>query len=334
MVKGASEMFEAITVPFKVRDTEVVTHDGVTLAATLFEPTPARGSVVVLGATGAPASYYARFATFLAGRGYRVLTFDYRGIGRSRPTTLRGYAATMEDWALSDARAAIQTLRAVDPDGPLALIGHSFGGQLIGLLDEARHTRAAVLMGAQLGYYGHWGGAERVRLAATWRVLVPALVGIFGYLPGGAGIGTDLPGGVALQWARWCRHPEYLMGEFPDARDRYRRFDVPTLVVSARDDDFAPERAVRALIDRLPATTVWRRILDPIEFNGAPVGHFGFFRPRFESVWREVEEFIGRAMDGSEQELPWRARSPGAGDDLAGGLAFDEILADLQFGRT
>jgi predicted alpha/beta hydrolase len=43
--------------------------------------------------------------------------------------------------------------------------------------------------------------------------LIPAASALFGFLPMRALTGgEDLPGGVALEWARWCRHPRYAVG--------------------------------------------------------------------------------------------------------------------------
>jgi predicted alpha/beta hydrolase len=68
-----------------VAELHLQAQDGYELGATLFEPAPARRAVLVMAAP-APQQYYRKFAAF---RGTRtaVLTFDYRGIGRSR---LRG----------------------------------------------------------------------------------------------------------------------------------------------------------------------------------------------------------------------------------------------------
>jgi len=48
------------------------------------------------GAMGVRQDYYAAFATWLAGRGYLVASFDYRGVGESKRAPLRGYAGATE----------------------------------------------------------------------------------------------------------------------------------------------------------------------------------------------------------------------------------------------
>ena len=60
----------------------LISHDGTNLAARVFAPPgPAVGSVVIGGAMGVRQEYYAPFADWLSGQGWRVGTFDYRGSG-------------------------------------------------------------------------------------------------------------------------------------------------------------------------------------------------------------------------------------------------------------
>ena len=66
-----------------------------------------RRVVVVHPGAGIAAAAYRRFAGFLAEAGIPVLTYDYRGIGASRPKALRGFRAAIEDWAEYDCGGAI-----------------------------------------------------------------------------------------------------------------------------------------------------------------------------------------------------------------------------------
>ncbi|HAN84745.1 MAG TPA: alpha/beta hydrolase, partial [Micrococcus luteus] len=64
-------------------------RDGFVLAARHLAPmttppaSPA-GTVVIASATGVKATYYRRYAEFLASHGFHAVTFDYRGVGESR----------------------------------------------------------------------------------------------------------------------------------------------------------------------------------------------------------------------------------------------------------
>jgi predicted alpha/beta hydrolase len=50
--------------------------------------------VIVNSATSVRCRYYFRFAVFLFEHGFDVIAYDYRGIGESRPSTLRGFNAS------------------------------------------------------------------------------------------------------------------------------------------------------------------------------------------------------------------------------------------------
>ena len=65
--------------------------------ASASSPMP-RQVVVINPATSVAARYYHRFAHFLQQQGMDVLTYDYRGIGLSRPASLRGFEAGWMMW--------------------------------------------------------------------------------------------------------------------------------------------------------------------------------------------------------------------------------------------
>jgi predicted alpha/beta hydrolase len=302
--------------PIAERDVTLTAADGYRLGARWFEPRSlAWGSVVINGATATSQRYYSPFARYLAGEGLRVLTFDYRGVGRSRPPSLEGFSASMTEWARLDASAAFAFARAQAPSDPVGLVGHSFGAQLVGLVDDLREADAAIFAGGQLGYYGHWGGVRRLGLGALWLAGVPLLTAAYGYLPGRFGLGEDLPLGVAREWARWCRSPGYLIESHADAVHRFRNFQVPTLSFGSSDDLYAPLPAIRALLERLPPETVTHRQLEPTELGAERIGHFGYFRKNFEqTVWRDMVNFVSDAFEGRSRPKTGTSTESGVHD--------------------
>jgi predicted alpha/beta hydrolase len=314
-------------------DLSLTTDDGVTLSARIHEPEAPRAQVIVHGATAVPRRYYDRFARWLAGRGYRVLTYDYRGIGGSRPRSLVGFPATMRDWAERDAVAALAALRARDPSLPVMMVGHSFGGQALGLSEALHEVRAAVMVGTQFGYFGHWDPLARLRMRGVWSGLLPLSLGLFGYWPGWTGIGEDLPAGVAREWGTWCTSPGYLTDHVPGASARFARFEAPVLFYSFTDDDFAPRGAVQAYLDALPSGSVVHRRLEPGDVGARAVGHFGFFRPAHEAtLWSEVARAFDDVLAGNAISV--RASvPPGEVAALALTLGDGDLAVDLAYGR-
>ncbi|HKG91465.1 MAG TPA: hypothetical protein VKA84_06235, partial [Gemmatimonadaceae bacterium] len=223
------------------------------------------------------------------GAGFGVLTWDWRGTGDSRPARLRGFPATMRDWATKDLAGAISWAEARAPAGAALLgVGHSFGGQAMGLAPNRDRLRALVTVAAQSGYFGHWPAPARYGYALLWHVGMPVLARAVGYFPAHRlGLGEDLPRGVALEWARWCRRPEYL-GDWSG----HAAFAAPLLTVGFDDDPIAPPRAVEALHVRYGSPDKRRRQVRAEELGVRRIGHFGFFRPTAEPLWREVVEWV------------------------------------------
>ena len=262
--------------------TTVTTADGLALGITEFEPAgPARGAVVINAATAVKRRYYERFATYLAQHGFAVVTYDYRGIGDSRPTRLRGFRARMQDWGELDQPAVIEHARARHPDVPLAVVGHSVGGQIFGLLPEPQRVSRVLMVAAQHNYWRLWRRPERYVLWGLWTLVMPTASHTLGYFPSRAfGLGEELPKGVALDWARWCRSPGALVQAIGgDAADRFGRYRGPMLSLSFDDDhQFAPRRAVDGLLALYANAQSEHRHLSASSLGLRSVGHFGFFR--------------------------------------------------------
>ena len=106
------------------------TSDAINLAGHLWLPTSAQqiGTVVINPATAVKASYYHRFARFLASHGYAVLTYDYRSIGASREIHPRATRDTDKfAWGAYDCDAALKWAVNTFPDMPLNVVAHSIG---------------------------------------------------------------------------------------------------------------------------------------------------------------------------------------------------------------
>lgn len=271
--------------------------DGYELGATFFEATSPRLRVLITGGTGVPARFYRHFAAWLAARGASTLTFDYRGIGASRSGSLRGAPHGYLDWATSDLPAALETLESLAPNVPTVIVGHSFGGQALGLTDAAKRADALVMVAAQSGYWKHWQGAKRWKLGLLWHVTAPLVTGAVGYVPGSLGVGEDLPARVMDDWARWCRTPGYYTSHVAGASERLASFSMPRLVLGFDDDGYAPKAAVDALASWQSSPSLDRVQLAPEDLARTRIGHFGFFRPGVTRGWSWLLGWIDDALE-------------------------------------
>ncbi len=279
------------------RSTLVPTRGGA-LGVTTFDPVGApRATIVIAGGTGIPQRFYARYAAHLRAFGFRAVTFDHAGVGASKATPardgMRGWARDAEDvvrWARTSATKTAKEKR-------LVYVGHSFGGQALGLMPDADAlVDAAVLVGAQSGWYGHWPPSSRLQMAALWHGVVPALVGLFGRLPGWVFTGEDLPAPVAREWARWCRTPGYVTGALPADALCFSRYRGELLAFAFTDDDYAPASAVDELLSWYRNAAVEKRTRHPARVGVRAIGHLGFFRRTHAALWDESVEWIERAL--------------------------------------
>jgi predicted alpha/beta hydrolase len=277
-----------------VRSIQITAPGGFALTATHFAPeAAARGAVLVAPAMGVQQDYYADFAAWLARQGYHVLTFDYRGMGRSRPEglrSLRGLDVNLFDWA-ADTDIAIERLVALAPGAPLYVVGHSLGAQLPGMLAHRDRIAGLVSVAAGSGYWRDNAPPLKRMVLYFWHVLVPLATWVCGYFPGARlrKVG-DLPRGVIWQWRRWCMHPRYHVGaEGAPLREKFAGARFPVVALSMSDDELMTERGTRVLIDCYENAPRELQRIRPADVNARRIGHFGFFRPQFETtLWTRV----------------------------------------------
>ena len=269
----------------------VPARDGYPLAASVFGDGP--GAVVVNSATAVPRHYYRAYAEALAAEGYTVITYDYRGIGDSRRGPLRGFAATVADWALLDMAGVVDHVAETFAPRSLFLVCHSVGGQIAGLLDNAGLVDGMVTVSSQSGYWRYQGRGQRLPVAVHTRLTLPVLARTLGYVPWSRfSSAEDLPRGVALQWSRWCRDPRYVLSDPTLPLERYADFRAPVLAYSVDDDAWGTPRSVDAMMSAYPS--VERRHLRPRDHGLERLGHFGFFRRESRAVWGETFAWLAR----------------------------------------
>lgn len=74
----------------------VETFDKFKLSVTSFGENNATNKIIVISsAIGVKQSFYTKFAIYLANKGYLVFTYDYRGIGDSKPKKLKNFKAIL-----------------------------------------------------------------------------------------------------------------------------------------------------------------------------------------------------------------------------------------------
>lgn len=272
---------------------QLVTHDGAPLVATEFGH--GERAILLAGATGVPQRFYTRFAQHLAGRGLRVLTLDYRGIGQSRAEVPP--PDSMRSWAEDDLDAAIRYLR--DTSAAVAVVGHSFGGQALGLCPSNAAVCALLGVSAQSGHWRLWDGIDRAWMWTMMHVVLPAILTVRRDVPGGV-LGPDpLPGAVAREWARWCRGPHYIADATGQPlRDGFAQWTGQARLYEISDDHrYAPPRAVAELASFYARARVEIQRRTPQDWGVDRLGHFDFFRPTARAGWDEAADWLTSQLD-------------------------------------
>ncbi len=281
---------------------QIVTDDGVPLAARIFEPPgTARTTALITGGVGVPQRMYRQLAEWLSSRGIRCVTFDYRGFGDSRHSLAGRETASLSAWAERDAVAVFEYAERSWTE-PVVLLAHSFGGQLLAIAEPLRRAAAAVLIASQCGSPRYWDGIQRLKMFAIWYAVLPLVARFYKTTP--KWLGFRIPRGVAREWARWGRCPDWLFSPYPDAERRLASFPSPLLLYSVADDDLAPPRAVAAFIKRFNPKLVKHRRLEPYAFGIDGIGHYGVFENGLvQPVWDEICAFLTRRTGATPLKL-------------------------------
>jgi len=271
---------------------EVETADGRRIRASIFHPAAApKGLALIVPAMGTPQTYYLPFAQWLAAQGFVAATFDYRGTGLSRTGSLRGFDADIFDWARLDCAAMVRALGDAHPSLPLYWIGHSLGGQILALVPNRERIAKAVTIATGSGYWRENVPALRMKVWWLWFFVVPVTLRLYGYFPGKAlRMVGDLPKGVMAQWRRWCLDRDYAAGAEGEAvRAQYAAVRTPIVSLSFTDDEMMSARNTESIHGLYAGAPRTMKRIAPQDVGERHIGHFGFFRNKFEkTLWREV----------------------------------------------
>jgi predicted alpha/beta hydrolase len=283
--------------PIRSETLPLLALDDYPLAATRYHAEQPRAQLLIAGATGVPQGFYRRFAEYAASRGFNTLTLDYRGIGQSRPASLRGFEMEYLDWAHLDLAAAVDQHQHAER--PLFMVGHSFGGHAFGLLPNHDQVAGFYTFGTGAGWHGWMPKSEQLRVLAMWRVIGPLMTRYKGYLAWSKlGMGEDLPLGVYRQWKRWCRFPRYFFDDpqMPGLAERFAQVNTPMVALNSLDDLWAPPASRDAFMAAYGNAPYQARTLDSQAEGLGDIGHMGYFRPAAQRLWDETLDWFELRM--------------------------------------
>ncbi|UJF24062.1 alpha/beta fold hydrolase [Suttonella sp. R2A3] len=271
--------------------------DGLFLAATLFRPdTQAKTALMIAPATGIKRTFYQAIATWLAEVGYGVITFDNHGIGESLSGRLKGCPASLESWGRQDMSAVFRALKQQFPDCAYHLIGHSAGGQLLGLMEGAQALNSAFLVASSSGCLKNMDQPFKAKAHFFMNGFIPLSNAIFGYTQSSwVGMGEPLPKAVAAQWATWCNGRGYVETAFDKTvfEHSYHTLNLPIQWIYLSDDEIACEANVFDMQRVFSAAEHTTTRLEPKDYGVSHIGHMRFFsRKSRDTLWPLLTEWL------------------------------------------
>lgn len=272
------------------------TRDGYQLIGTEFLPeTPNGIAVIINGATGVLRSYYRHFCEFMCERGFTLMTYDYRGIGDSQSSPNSAPSPSMLHWGQRDMDAAFTFFATRHPALTIRGMGHSIGGQLLGVMPDNNRYDSFVGIGSQHIYWGNWPLKDRLKVGAFFWGILPLFYKLKGGLPRWV-LGSEyLPKHVARDWSRFGRHKAWIADEqgkplregFHGYRGKMRLYGM------ADDHTFAPPLCVEKLARTFKNANAEVCILEPQKLGMKRIDHFGFFQKKMNrEAWEECAEWL------------------------------------------
>jgi predicted alpha/beta hydrolase len=255
--------------PFKVR-----CEDGVELQGELFLPENPKGTVQINAGTATNIKFYKPLAKYLASRGFVSCLWDYRGNGKSAPKSLRGCEYRYADYGKYDMSAIKQFLENEFPDLPLMVLGHSAGGQQVGLMPNAKGYAGMLAVAVSTGYAPGMPLYFKLQSHLFFKIITPISIALKGYL-------RAKPLGIIR-----------FMGK--TVEDHYtRKMPFPIHVHSSTDDEISTDQNIDSFWSHIDSPySITFQQWKPEDIGQKRIKHFGYFRSLAKAdIWpRWVEQ--------------------------------------------
>jgi len=266
--------------------------DGVELPANFYQPDKeTKGLVIIASALAVPKKFYHQLAQYLSESQYSVLTFDYRGVA---DTPLRK-KPRLAEWGIQDMEAAVTAACGLPGGENLFLVGHSIGGQLVGMVPSANKLEGIILVAASFPYWKRFSMPGKLKVGLLFRVIAPLFGLLSSTFPARAlGLGSShLPSSLMVDWAAWMGKDDYLLDKkFGFDAKGYKRLKQPLLAYGFDDDELVPKASFEKILSAYSSASIESRF---IETKSTAVGHLGFFRSSAkDTFWLDTLAWIDK----------------------------------------
>lgn len=274
-----------------IKTVHISAKDGYLLTATLWKCANPSSIVTISAGTCIKRAFYQRFATWLHQHNIDVLTYDYRGVGDSRPANLKGFKGSIVDWAKKDIAGVIDWMVDNYPSQKRIMVGHSMGGQVVGLAPNINQLNLLIPVAASYGNWQNYATGHKRKVGINWATLFPILTWWYGYFPASKyNMGEDWPKGVTWDWWSWGlrRLPHSTILNNQEIPHFYQDTTIPISAYFTADDLMATAKTIPHFKQDFANAALTVRTLSPAELGIEKIGHMGMFSPKSLGFWELV----------------------------------------------
>lgn len=268
---------------------DILTEDHYSLAAHLFEPQISNQKVLLINsATGVKQQIYFSVAQFFADHGFTVITYDYRGIGLSKPDNMRGFEASMRVWGTTDYKSLTDYIKSNFEDYKKYCLGHSVGALILGMNPDSEIFEEFIFVGTQNAFVGNLRLKTKIEAYLGFGIVQPLFTLLLGYFPASwFGLGESLPSGSAFDWRILILNKKSTNNLLEKSADFSKKLRQKVLVIWAEDDAWLTEKGVKSLLENTYANLrpTYRHIYTS-ESEKGEIGHVNFFRSYNRKLWK------------------------------------------------
>lgn len=268
---------------------DIITKDHYSLAAHLFEPQISNQKVLLINsATGVKQQIYFSVAQFFADHGFTVITYDYRGIGLSKPDNMRGFEASMRVWGTTDYKSLTDYIKSNFEDYKKYCLGHSVGALILGMNPDSEIFEEFIFVGTQNAFVGNLRLKTKIEAYLGFGIVQPLFTLLLGYFPASwFGLGESLPSGSAFDWRILILNKKSTNNLLEKSADFSKKLRQKVLVIWAEDDAWLTEKGVKSLLENTYANLrpTYRHIYTS-ESEKGEIGHVNFFRSYNRKLWK------------------------------------------------
>ncbi|NIF04261.1 alpha/beta hydrolase [Chryseobacterium sp. Tr-659] len=266
----------------------LTTEDHVPITAHIFIPEKNNGKLLLVNsATGVKQQVYFSFASYFAEQGFTVITYDYRGIGLSKPKYMKGFQGSMRIWGSRDYKTLTQYIKTTFPGYRKYCLGHSVGALILGMNEDSGMFEEFIFVGTQNAFVGNLKGMTKIEAYLGFGIAQPLTTSLLGYFPAHwFGLGESLPKNCAYDWRTLILNKKSTNRLLEKIDDYSKNLTQKVFVIRAEDDIWLTERGVLSLLnDTYSNLKPTYRLVKTSESDKKEIGHVNFFRSYNSKLW-------------------------------------------------